>query len=486
MSEKSIYSKIKEAFRHSVIYGMGKSLSSILSFVLIPIYTNYYTTDMYGTLALINICGTIGGAIFYFGVHSALGRSYYDHKEGRDRKTIVSTTFFILLGGAFIQIALAVIFNKKLSLLLFENSTYGILILFTLVKTALQFVSNLFYMLLRFSRRSKLVIKINIIFLLISTVLILYFLVILQIGIWAPVLGTLIAASLKFATLFLYTRKSFIFAFSVPEMKIQLKWGFAVVLSNFAVLSLNWSDRFILNHFTSLGDIGIYSLGYKIGTIITIILVYPFNQIWEPMRMEYRKDKNANKFYGLALTYFIGIGMLFFVGLSLFTKEILTLLVSRVVYIEAYKVVPPIVLSYLIVGSGNLTNHGVVFKRKVHYGVPISWANAIINVLLNIILIPRFGYIAAAYTTLFSFALGRSIGLYINNKLYKIPYEGKRIMIIVGSAISIFYLSHLFSFPNLLSALLIKVILILFMITIWYLFAANRKEREIISKLYTR
>ncbi len=85
-SEKSLFAKIKEAASHTLIYGLGSVLQTALGFILIPLYTRYYSTDMYGTLALITICGSLAGSVFYLGASSALSRSYFDY-EGGDGQT---------------------------------------------------------------------------------------------------------------------------------------------------------------------------------------------------------------------------------------------------------------------------------------------------------------------------------------------------------------------------------------------------------------
>ena len=65
MQQKSVFQKIKEAGSHTIIYGLGSVLQAALGFVLIPLYTRYFTTDMYGVLALVNLCGSIAGSFFF-------------------------------------------------------------------------------------------------------------------------------------------------------------------------------------------------------------------------------------------------------------------------------------------------------------------------------------------------------------------------------------------------------------------------------------
>ncbi len=485
MTEKSLTDKFKEAGKHTLIYGMGSVLQNIIGFILIPLYTKYYTPDMYGTLALVSIVGTIGSSIFYFGVHSALARSYYDYHEGHERDKVISTTFYILLFGAILQIIIAIIVKDYVSYLLFNSSKYGNYILIVLISVSLNFIINLGYMILRFQRKSKFVMILNISKVILLTVLILFFLVILQLGILAPILGNLILNILIIVALFNVIKKHLVLNLSIHELKIQLKWGLGVVLGNFSVLTLNWVDRFFINKFCTLDNVGIYSMGYNLGMIITILLVVPFSQIWAPMRMEYRNDKNVNQFYGMAISYYFLIGLFICVAISIFAKDILTLMVSRKEYIAAYQVIPWVILSYLLVGSGNLMNYGIVFKRKVHKFFWIGWFSAGVNVLLNFILIPRFGYIAAAYTTLFSFSLGKIIDILINNHYYRIPFE-KRLIPIIISSLFILFVGYNISLNNIMYSMVVKCFLMVILLTFWYIFVFTGKEREKIAFAFNR
>jgi len=482
MTEKSLFEKIKEAGAHTLVYGVGSVLTTLLGFILIPIYTKYYTTDIYGALALINLCGTIAGSVFYFGVHSALGRSYYDYPEGRERVRIVSTTFWILVFGALLQVSLGAIFCDELSKKLFGHYKYAVPILITVGTSAIGFLNSLFYLLLKLKRKSREVVFLNIGTLLITTFLILYMLVVRKMGIMAPVLGVFLANAILLIVLFVLAKDSLKFCFSVIEMKLQLKWGISVVLSNFGVLVLNWSDRFFVNKYCTLEDVGVYSLGYKIGMLIQILLVIPFSQIWGPMRMEYRHDKNANRFYSLVVTYYFIAGLLISLGLSIFSKELLTLMVSRSEYIEAYKVVPFVVFSYLLVYSNAVTDHGITFERKVHYGIWISWFFAGVNCLLNYIFIPRYGYMVAAYTTLVSYLMARAVGLVISNHLYKIPYEKKRLLLLFISSFAALALAAL-SPQNIWGAVGFKIVLMVALLTFWYVCVITVEEKEKIHSL---
>src|SRR5207244_659757 len=85
MSETGLFARLREAASHTMVYGLGSIAQRLLGFVLIPLYTRYYSADIYGVLTLVTLAGTVAGTFFYFGGSSALSRSYYDYEDPEER-----------------------------------------------------------------------------------------------------------------------------------------------------------------------------------------------------------------------------------------------------------------------------------------------------------------------------------------------------------------------------------------------------------------
>ena len=109
----SVKFKLKELFSHGLVFGLTSSLQNVLGFILLPILTSYYTTTEFGVYSIILLASALASAIFYFGANSALGRFYYDEDSDDFRKKIISTTLIITGIGAFILIALTLLFGNS-------------------------------------------------------------------------------------------------------------------------------------------------------------------------------------------------------------------------------------------------------------------------------------------------------------------------------------------------------------------------------------
>ena len=484
--EKKIFQKIKEAGSHSMIYGLGSVLQTLTGFVLIPLYTRYYTTDIYGVLALVTISGTLAGSIFYLGASSALARSYYDYDDPEERKRVVSTSLYITLFGAILQIILGFSLGGFLSEWLFKSYAYRLHIALMLTSSAFTFINTLFYMLLRFQRLSKQVIILNIVSLLLASLLIVFFLVWAKLGVLAPILGGLLSQAIVCGVLFLLVRKNFVMGYSDKELKIQILFGLQSVIIALAYYSFDWLNRFFINKYCSLSEVGIYSLGYQIGMSINILLIFPFCQIWAPMRMQYRNDHNADEFYKKILTYYFMIGLTITASISVFAREIITLLAGHKEYVDAFRVVPFVMLGMLIYGAVNIIDSGIYFSRKVIYHAYIFWFTSLVSLILNYLLVPRFGYLAAAFVILVCYCTVAMLVFMISNRLYTIPYEGKRLAALMGLSIAVIVAGSMVSLPSLVSVIVLKLCLMVFMCIVIYTLILYREEKDKIHMVFRR
>lgn len=483
MSEKTIFHKIKEAGSHTIIYGLGSILQTALGFFFIPLYTRYYTTDMYGALSLINLCGTLAGAVFFLGASSALARSYYDYDDPGERKKVISTSLYITLFGAALQIFLGFVLGGLISVWLFKTTDYRLHIGLILLSTALGFINALFYMVLRFERMSKQVVTLNIVSLILSSLSIVFFLVWMKLGVLAPILGGLLNQSVVFVVLFVMVRKNLVLGYSARELKIQIPFGVQAVIIGVAYYSFDWLNRFFINKYCSLGDVGIYSLGYQIGMVVNILLILPFSQIWAPMRMQYRNDVNADEFYRKMLTYYFLAGFMITVPISIFSREIITILAGKKEYIDSCRVVPFVMFGMMIYGAVNIIDNGIYFSRKVVYHAYIFWITSLISLALNYLLVPRFGYMAAAVIILISYGVVFSLVFIVSNRLYRIPYEGKRLVVLFAVGITTIIVGNNVPIQSLAGILAFKVFILIVMLFVIYLQVLSNEEKTKIASV---
>jgi O-antigen/teichoic acid export membrane protein len=484
VEEKTIVGKLKEIGSHSIIYGIGIILQGVLGYILIPLYTKEMDPGLYGTLSLLTLLGTMAGSVFFLGASSALSRSYYDYEKDSDRCKVVGTTLLITLCGAVLQCLIGILFSKEISLMIVGTEKYSQEVIIVLFSSAATFINTLFFSVLRFKRKSIQVVVINLVSLFISTAFIVYFIVYMKYGVMGVVLGTFIGQLLILIMLVICCYEYWDSRFMTNEVAIQLKFGIPTILIGFSYYGLNSVDRFVINKYGSLDDVGIYSLGYKFGIIIYSIFITPFSQIWAPMRMEYRNDKNAKEFFTCVVTYYFIIGIAITVPASVYAYELVSFMSNRIEYVAAYHVVAPIMLAHLIYGAINILDSGIIFERKIMYDAYILTGIVLLSYILNMLMVPHFGYVASAYVLLFCCGCCVFIVWKVSNRFYKIEIEHIRIFATVSLGIIIVWATQYIVVESKFLMILYKGITILFFYLLVYIKILKENERLLLkSKL---
>jgi O-antigen/teichoic acid export membrane protein len=203
---------------------------------------------------------------------------------------------------------------------------------------------------------------------------------------------------------------------------------------------LTMSDRFMIKALGNYADVGVYSLGHKIASVLNVFVIQSFQLGFLPIGYKMFHQKDARPFFSKVMTYLVFV--LFFVGLgiSLFSKEVIILFASsNKSYWVAYTVVPIIVFAFVLRGVNYMVSLGLHYVKKTKYNAYILITAAIFNVVLNYLLIPLIGIYGAAGASVLANALMVLLFLYYSQKFYFIKYESARIfkLFLVGVVILI-------------------------------------------------
>ena len=176
------------------------------------------------------------------------------------------------------------------------------------------------------------------------------------------------------------------------------------IVSRLSAIAVNSSDRFFIKHYGGLGLTGIYSIAYRLGSSIHNFITISFMQYWLPRRFAIHKQLNAKEIYSKFLIYYLLTVFFFGLLISSTSRDIL-LIISKPDFYSGYKIVPIIVLSYIVFGLQYFFNIGILITKKTKYFAYIDTIIGIINLFMNFILIPKYGIYGADYATLACFIL---------------------------------------------------------------------------------
>jgi len=193
---------------------------------------------------------------------------------------------------------------------------------------------------------------------------------------------------------------------SYINFRKYLSFSLPLVPSHTADWATNSSDKYIIGFFLGKAWVGYYGPSYSLGSIIRFFDV-PFTfLITTTLSKEHDKgnDEEVRNILSYSLKYFLTFAIPSFIGLSILSKQILILLTTPEIAEKGYFITPIIALSYLFYGSYAFSMRYFLFEHKTSFVGKIWVAAAVINILLNILIIPYIGIIGAALTTLIAYA----------------------------------------------------------------------------------
>ncbi|WP_457610199.1 oligosaccharide flippase family protein [Lutibacter sp.] len=478
---KSLRLKVKELSKHFLIYGIGSALQGLVTFLLLPVLSKFLTTEEYGRYALIVLIGTLFGSFFYLGGQTAITRFYYESKDKENQTKAVTNTALIMLIGSILCIISGVTASSFLSNSIFHNNIYSKVIIFSILSASLGIINVYLITFLRLRKKSFLFILVNVLNLSINF-LITYFILkysIFKNDLIAPFVGQ--AMGLFISILFSAYPVIKLFKIKLINtnlIKEYLRFGLPVVIHGFIYYSFVWTDRLLIERYLTLSDVGIYSFGYQLGTIVNLLFVTPFILIFSVLRMEYAKDKNTNLFFSKITTYYTIIGLLIVIVLITFSKQIITVAASSTGYFDAIIVIPWILLSQMILGYAAIFDFGIYYSKKTYFYIFIYLFVLGFNILMNLFFLKKYGYEFAAINKTISYVMLVLIIYFISNKYYVIRLE-KRFFKVVFSGIITGIIIHTGTMFGL--NIIFDIVLIILLILYWYNFILIKQEKNLLS-----
>jgi O-antigen/teichoic acid export membrane protein len=424
--------KLSAWAKHFLVYGLGVILMNLPQVLLIPIYTHRVPPSVYGVLELLNRSQEILLLIFSFGLRSALLTFFQMAGDEPDRqKGVYSTALQFLSTFGIVAILLMILGSRLWSQLLFGNTGYAAAVVLILLATYFEMVFQMAVLYLQSNLKSVLYVSVfstrAVLAIVLNIILVFWWRWGLMGILWATLLHTAIYAVAILAYMFRRTG----FTFDRKMLGEMLRFGFPVMIGAFAGFMLNSGDRYFLNIYTPRAEIGLYGLGYKIGTLSMLLVLMPFGKIWSVTMVDISKKPDGPHQLGKIATYLLCACTFSTLALSLLGPYLIRFFSERS-YWEAYRVIPIVGAAYIFYSWSTIMDASFyVTKRTVYKVYSISLAGVIVT-LLYWLLIPRYGMMGAAWATLggyFAFAI---LTLIYAQRIYFIHYEFGRIALLFG------------------------------------------------------
>ena len=218
-----------------------------------------------------------------------------------------------------------------------------------------------------------------------------------------------------------------------------MKFGCPFLFSGIFAMILELSDRYILRYLTNIETVGLYNAGYKLGMLMMLV-VMGFNMAWQPYFLN--KKKEERDYIAKVTTVVLSVLTFLWILLVIWSENLVKLQLGDVTFLgeefwAATKIIPIIALAYLFYALYLLQLPSVYLLEKSKWVAWIRGIGAGMNILLNFILIPKFGIMGAASATCVSFITMVLILYFLNQKFFPIKYEWTKLSIIFCSVLLI-------------------------------------------------
>lgn len=476
--------KYSDLLKNIGILTLGNFGSKFLSFFLVPLYTAVLTTKEYGNFDFIYITISLLIPLLTINIAEASTRFLLDKdKSFQDKRTIciISNKYVV---RSCIIVAIFTIFNYIFGFIgvLKEFSVFFLLLYITMAySTLLQNIMR------GYNKLSVISISgiINSVFMLSLNIL---FLLVFKMGLYGYFLAYIIANIIMLVYLYFQYRKCINNCLVLYDKKTEnelVQYSKPLMLNSIGWWVNNVSDRYVVTYICGIAANGIYSVAYKIPSILTIFQSI-FNQAWTISAVK-EFDSEENVFFVRHVYSLYSVSMIIICSIFIITSKAL----ARVLYLnefyDAWRYMPFLMISVVFGAlSGFL---GAIFSA-VKDSKTMGWSTligSIINIVFNIILVYFIGPIGAAISTAFSYGIVWIVRVLVLKKNYSINLifikDILSILILVMQSIVILFVSdnlylYIFELILLLILLLIYNRFIINIIKRMFLIMFKKRNKE--------
>jgi O-antigen/teichoic acid export membrane protein len=420
-------------------YGLGNLFVRSLSFILLPLYSNLISTTEFGNYSLLLSVYAVVQVFFQFGMFGALNKFYIAEKSENKKLLIFSSILNSIIIIALFLTLILWLLSSDISVIIFKSTDFKGLLTLTFV--ALFFETLGFYILtlLRTMELAKKVVAYSAVGAILNLILNIVFVYFLRLSVYGIILAQLISGIAILLILLPVIKDKYIFRIDKGILFVVIKFSLPLLLANLFMAGSNVADRFILNIYSGREQVGLYSFAYRIALIMGI-LIASFTTAWNPHSLNLYYSSDYKFTFGKVLNKLVAVSCLLLLVVSFLAGYLFDIHIFGVSFFNSdYRagiiIIPIIMIGYLFNGiSSYYSVYPQVSNKSYHFMISELIA-FLVNVLSNIILIPRFGIIGAALSTAIGFLCGASYLFTISRKEIKIEYHLKELSIIIIPAL---------------------------------------------------
>jgi O-antigen/teichoic acid export membrane protein len=444
--------ELRRLARHSAIYGIGGLVSRILATLLLPLYTHFLPPNAYGRVEIVTAATAVLAIVLQLGISSAFFRFYFDAGRPAEKLTVVRTSFWFTMASATLGLALCMIFAAPLAHVLGLGDDAAIVRAGAVglwAQTNYQQLTALF----RVEERSVSYAIASVVNVLITVSAMVLFVAVFHWGAIGLVVGNFTGTLLVYLALLAYRSEQLGFEFDRKLFRAMQKFGMPLVPSALALWTITFVDRQFVVWYKDLAEAGVYSAAVKIAGVVTFVMI-AFRTAWPAFAYSIEDDGEARRTYAFVLTYLLTFASWVALALGGLAPWWVRLLTDPK-FQRAEKGVAPLAFAAAVYAGYTVLAIGSGRARRTQLNWVVTGIGAAVNIAFNFWLIPSYGMVGAAVSTLVSYVvLFIGMTLYAQH-VYPVPYQWRRVVTCVGVAVALTVLARAPDLPFAPSLLLV-------------------------------
>lgn len=453
---------IKKLANQTAIYGLSSIVARFLNYLLTPFWTKIYSTEQFGIITEMYAYVSFLVVLLTYGMETAYFK--YVNKEGNNGATIFSTVLISVVSTAVFFIAMCTLFAQDVANWLMYPNHYEYVVWFAII-VGVDAVSSIPLAKLRQENKSAKFALVNMLNVAVNIGLNCFFLLYCksyhgtpdsnfiidalynpEIGVGYVFIANLIASLVKFLVL-VPDSVQVNFTFDKVQYRKMLRYAMPLLFVGLAGIVNETLDRIMLKRMLvgriglteTMQQLGIYGANYKLSIVITLF-IQAYRYAAEPFFFSQEKIKGSKLMYGQVMNYFIIVVSTMFLFVTLYL-DLFKHFISSSDYWVGLKVVPILLLANVCLGVYFNLSIWYKLSSKTGFGALISIFGALITIVLNFVLIPKFGYVGSAWATLGCYASMVAVSYVAGQKHYPIPYNLKKAAVFVSVSLVLYFVS---------------------------------------------
>ncbi len=415
--------------KKSIIYVIPTIFTRILPLVTLPIFTRILTKEDYGAFALATIYAIFINGFINFGFTTAYERNYFEFDGDRTKSQSLLKLSILFVSISFILFSsTSFIFESVLTKNIIRSAGYEYLINYAMCGYFLyDLISQFYFIHLKNQGNATLFSKFIILKQLTYSVSAVLFIVFLNQGVYGIPLAQIVSGIILFILMSKKMLVPKIFQFEKKMLFEMIKISYPLTPRIFMGVINTQFDKYMIGIIDSVGGTGIYHLGKKISEYVYQIMT-AFQNVYGPQvyKFMFEKSDSSEDKVGEYLTPFIYVSVLFALIMTVVAEDVTSILLPPD-YSGVSKIISIMSCYYAILFFSKIVGTQLIFAKKTIITSILSVKSILLNVLINIPMIIKYGVYGAAYATLITSVVSYFIGTYFAQRQYRIKWEYKKI-----------------------------------------------------------